>query len=183
MIGPFLTLLLYKPGKPGLKFDLMCISAVQLVCLILGIYIVYQERPIAVIFAHDTFYSMSKTAFKSNNIDYRNIEGINPLSPTWIYIDLPEDAQERRQVIASQLSKGPLYTHTERYTPFRDHVTKILATGKQFDQLKQVDDDPVEAKDIKYFKLVSRYRYGYLGLHEPTGKPVLTLKSKFKINL
>ncbi len=126
---------------------------------------------------------MSKSSFQSNNIDYRDIEGLDPLSPTWIYIELPDNAKKRRQVIASQLTTGPLYTHTERYSSFRDNINSVLATGKSFDQLILVDDDPVEAKDIKYFKLVSRYQHGYLGLRDPTGKPVLILKSKFKVNL
>ncbi len=183
VIGPFLTLLLYKKGKPGLKFDLMCITAVQLCCLALGIYIVYQERPIAVIYADGTFYSMSKTQFKSRNIDYRHIEGVSLLSPTWIYIDLPEDEKERHKAIVSQFSSGPLYADTERYTPFHENINKVLAKGLRFDELKDVDSDPIEAKDIKYFKLISRYKYGYLGFNEATGQPAFTLNSTYKVNL
>ncbi len=183
VIGPLLTLLLYKKGKPGLKFDLICISLVQLSCLSLGMYIVYQERPIAVVFANGTFYSMSKASFESQKIDYHRIEGVNMLSPAWIYINLPESTEERRKAIASQLSRGPLYTQTERYLPFHENLDKVLAKGLRFDQLKDVDADPIPAKDMKYFKLVSRYKYGYLGFNEHTGKHALTLDSRFKINL
>ena len=183
VIGPCLTLFVYKKGKPKLKFDLICISAVQIACLIAGVYIVYQERPVAIVFADDTFYALSKSTLQASRVDYHDIEGVNPWSPTWIYIQLPEDAAERRRVIAAQVAMGPLYAHTERYAPFRDNVRKVLAEGMQVDQLTRLDDEPSPDKDIKYFRLVSRYRHGYLGLRDPTGEPVAALKSTFKINL
>ncbi len=33
VLGPLLTLVVFKAGKPGLKFDLSCIAAFQLICM------------------------------------------------------------------------------------------------------------------------------------------------------
>ena len=47
VLGPALTLVAYKHGKPGLKFDLVCIALLQTVCLTAGTYVVWSERPLA----------------------------------------------------------------------------------------------------------------------------------------
>ena len=41
-LGPLLTLIVFKPGKRGLKFDLSCIVLAQLAALIYGGTIIYQ---------------------------------------------------------------------------------------------------------------------------------------------
>ena len=46
VLGPTLTLAVFKVGKPGLKTDLTLIGILQTVCLIAGTYVVYSERGI-----------------------------------------------------------------------------------------------------------------------------------------
>ena len=57
VLGPLLTLIVFKPGKPGLKFDLTCIGVFQLVCLAAGTYLVYNERPLAMVYVDGQFTS------------------------------------------------------------------------------------------------------------------------------
>ena len=37
VLGPLLTLIVFKAGKPSLKFDLTCIATFQAVCMVAGI--------------------------------------------------------------------------------------------------------------------------------------------------
>ena len=53
VLGPLLTLIVYKQGKPGLKFDLSFIAAVQVAALIYGSYTLHSERPHFLVFAID----------------------------------------------------------------------------------------------------------------------------------
>lgn len=55
-LGPLLTLLLYKPGKKGLWFDLVCIAIFQLSALSFGTWAIYDSRPAYLIFYGDSFY-------------------------------------------------------------------------------------------------------------------------------
>ncbi|MEM8547120.1 MAG: hypothetical protein AAGF46_03050, partial [Pseudomonadota bacterium] len=55
VLGPLLTVILYKPGKKGLWFDMGFIAVVQAAALIYGTSVLYQERPQYVIFAVDRF--------------------------------------------------------------------------------------------------------------------------------
>ena len=56
ILGPLLTLIVFKSGKPGLKFDLVAIGILRLTCLLGGIYIVYTERPMAFVYYDKHFY-------------------------------------------------------------------------------------------------------------------------------
>lgn len=65
VLGPVLTLILFKPGKWGLKFDLCFIACVQLAALVYGVTVIYTERPYVNVFAVDRFSIYS----------YRDIDG------------------------------------------------------------------------------------------------------------
>src|SRR5216110_724658 len=41
-IGPLITLIIFKPGKPGLKFDLVVIAMMQLAALVYGTHVVFE---------------------------------------------------------------------------------------------------------------------------------------------
>lgn len=59
VLGPALTLILFKPGKPGLKFDLSVVAAVQIAALGYGFYTTYQQRTVAIVFAENQFTTVS----------------------------------------------------------------------------------------------------------------------------
>lgn len=55
VIGPLLTLLVYRQGKKGLKFDLIFIAVLQLAALAFGLYTVWQSRPAYIVGTSDRF--------------------------------------------------------------------------------------------------------------------------------
>src|SRR5262245_26907069 len=54
-IGPLLTLIVFRSGKPGLRFDLWVIACAQTVALIYGLSIMLQSRPVFLVAAFDRF--------------------------------------------------------------------------------------------------------------------------------
>ncbi len=65
VLGPLLTLVVYKAGKPGLKFDLSCIGVLQSLCLIAGVFVIYTVRPLYFIYYDKHFYSASADTYKN----------------------------------------------------------------------------------------------------------------------
>jgi hypothetical protein len=55
VIGPLLTLLVYKAGKSSLKFDLSVIALLQLGALAYGLYTIWQTRPVFIVANNNTF--------------------------------------------------------------------------------------------------------------------------------
>lgn len=62
VLGPALTLLLYKPGKPKLALDMSLIAAFQIVALGYGFYATHQQRTVAIVYAEQGFNTLSAQA-------------------------------------------------------------------------------------------------------------------------
>ena len=57
VIGPLITLIIFSPTKPRhlLRFDLTVIGCLQLAALAFGVYVVFEARPVYMVFAADRF--------------------------------------------------------------------------------------------------------------------------------
>jgi hypothetical protein len=127
VLGPLLTLIVYKAGKPSLKFDLTTIAVIQAVALTAGVWVVYTERPIAMVFSDGSFTSMSAD-------DYREVDQALPDlapfagNPAWVSVVLPEDPREQA-VIRGEAYRAsiPLRTKVDLYQPFSlDHIDPLV---------------------------------------------------------
>jgi len=64
VLGPALTLLLYKPGKPKLVLDMSLIAAFQIAALGYGFFATHQQRTVAIVFSEQGFSTLSAQANK-----------------------------------------------------------------------------------------------------------------------
>ncbi len=118
VMGPLMTLVVFKVGKPGLKFDLTCIGIFQLSCMAAGMWIVYDERPLALVLAYDTFYSLASDEFVDFERDVSVLDSIPGAWPKLIYTELPDDEIQADIIaIRGQFIGDPLFIQTERYQP------------------------------------------------------------------
>lgn len=130
VIGPVLTLIVYKLGKPRLKMDLTLIGLLQIACLTYGMWLVYQQRPLAVIYADERFYTMSEGTFAMNEMDIADIPMINDgKKPVWIFVDLPEEKEARSKMRINQLKEGLVHTRTAAYLPYKNNVQRVAKLG------------------------------------------------------
>ena len=53
VVGPLLTLIVFRPGKPGLKFDLTVIALLQAAFLGYGLHVLAKARPVFIVAAVD----------------------------------------------------------------------------------------------------------------------------------
>jgi len=60
VLGPSLTLMIFKPGKKSLKFDMAVILLLQLSALVWGVNNVYTERPGATVFYTGKFTCLTQ---------------------------------------------------------------------------------------------------------------------------
>ncbi len=116
VLGPLLTLIVFKAGKPGLKFDLTCIGLFQAVCLSAGMWIVWNERPVALVLAYDTLYSLAAGDFEDFGKDPALLEAFPGDYPKLLYTELPDNEVSADIVsIRSQFIGDPLFMQTDRY--------------------------------------------------------------------
>src|SRR5436190_17788454 len=54
-LGPFITFIIFKPKKWGLKFDLAVIGTLQVAALAYGLYSIAESRPVFMTFVKDRY--------------------------------------------------------------------------------------------------------------------------------
>ena len=95
-LGPLCTLIVFKPGKRRLKFDLAAIALVQLAALVYGVISIYQDRPYYTVFAVDRFYVLAGEDVDRDELARREREvriGEKPLcGPLLVAASRPTDA-------------------------------------------------------------------------------------------
>ena len=104
VLGPTLTLIVFKPGKRGLKFDLAFIAVVQLAALLYGVTLLYRERPYVAVFAVDRFHVWA--AAEAPPFDAERFGGKPLVGPLLVAAEVPEDGQESLRLMLDVLRGG-----------------------------------------------------------------------------
>ncbi|SDD10677.1 hypothetical protein [Aquimonas voraii] len=119
--GPLLTLLVFKPGKPSLKFDLGVIGLLQVLFLAAGLWTVWASRPVFIVGALGYF----EVVF-ANQIEDEDLAAGSPGHTTlpWFGARLvglrrPTD-DEFEEIEASGKQHQTLATMPRFYQPFED---------------------------------------------------------------
>lgn len=182
-LGPLLTLIVFKHGKPGLKFDLTLIGLVQGICLLAGLYIVYANRPLFFVYYEGHFYSCSARTFERYNRPLPDPSRYSTGTPAKVSVELPdspiEEADLRRLLYHDEI---PLWLYEPLFVPLDKSLMVIVRHG--FDISRIIAGDPgnrldawVEehggiVDDYAFFPLHSRYREGFIGIRKATGEVV-----------
>ena len=175
VLGPLLTLIVYRHGKPGLKMDLTLIGVFQALCLFAGVYIVYSERPLALVFVDGQFNSVTADTFRNAQIDLPNFDNFPGPTPKWIMVDMPSDptkqSEARREMMQRQL---PVALLTQYYRPFDKTHRLFVNDSTDIDHIKSRDPDGIAFadffgsygggyEDYRFYPYAARYDYFYLG--------------------
>jgi hypothetical protein len=108
ILGPLLTLLVYKVGKKTLVLDLAVIAVLQLSALGYGLWSVAEGRPAWLVFNTDRF-----DLVRVLDIDLRKLERALPeyrqpswFGPRWVAAAPPSDNAERNDLIFEAVQGG-----------------------------------------------------------------------------
>ena len=177
VLGPLLTLIVFKHGKPGLKLDLTLIGLFQAACLSAGIWVVHNERPLALVLVDDFFYSMSAEDYLSVGIKPPDLSQFSKQGPKWVTVKLPEDINETQYIRRSALDSGvPLQSLHERYISFDPkHLEPRRSVPPE--DLEVLDKDTGglqewltqhggEVEDYLFYPVGGRYAFVHLGFRQ-----------------
>ncbi len=187
-LGPLLTLIVFKHGKPGLKTDLTLIGLFQAICLSAGIWVVHNERPLAMVMVNDIFFSMSADDYTDVGIKPPDLSRFSERGPQWVTVKIPEDVYESSDLRRAAIeSAQPLRTLHERYIPFEPKHLDINeavsakdlgALDKQTGGLQQwIADHGGKLEDYLFYEVGGRYSYVHLGFLRADMTPLGLLKT------
>jgi len=108
-IGPLLTFIVYKYGKPGLFLDLTLITLFQMAALAGGIWVLYSERPVLTVYHQGYFYCLNTTFATGANADISKFTALTSGVPTVFLPEAPTpEEKQRREGILKKMPRDKL---------------------------------------------------------------------------
>ena len=151
-LGPLFTLIIFNPLKSrrALTFDLSVIAILQAAALIYGMSVVFQARPVFVVFSKDSFDLVTANMLskediaKAKNPGYRSL----PLAgPIYVYAEMPGDVKERNEVVISAMSGKDLPQFPQYYVPYGEHGSVAVRAARPIAELRKLN--PGRSTDIE----------------------------------
>jgi len=148
-LGPLITLIIFNPKKSrkALNFDFSVIALLQISALIYGMSVMYQTRPVFVVFSLDSFDLVTANMLEQKDItqarhpDYRSL----PLTgPIYVYTEMPTDIKDRNEVVMSSMSGKDLPQFPQYYQPYAEHMSAAGRAAKPIAELKKLNPDRVD---------------------------------------
>lgn len=179
VLGPVLTLLVYRAGKRGLKFDLTLIATLQIAALIWGTWLVYGQRTAAVVFASARFSTLSAEQVVDAGERAMQLVAESTTRPPYLMVPIPADKKEYTKLIGQAMASGiPLAMRGELFQPINaDNRKQILDAGIDIERrVEGLADDREKldeflakhggrAEDYAFVPLSCRYRFLLLALN------------------
>jgi hypothetical protein len=143
-IGPLLTLIVFRAGKRGLKFDLVCIGLVQSIALVYGMSVVLQSRPVFLVGVVDRFVLVAANEIADDDL----AQGQQPqfrsrswTGPRLVVAELPTSSKERSDLVFSSFSGRDVPNLPKYYRDYAQAGQSLLAKAKTLDFLRNERPD------------------------------------------
>jgi len=126
VLGPGLTLLLFKPGKKGLKLDMSMVVLVQLSALIWGVTNVYTERSATAVFYQGKFTCISRP--DADEVDLAAIAAGPSGKQNLSFLQRPDTVDELLEFTKEAFAhkSSVVYHFDEKFVPLDGHVAARL---------------------------------------------------------
>ena len=181
VLGPLLTLIVFKPGKPSLKFDLSCIVLLQLGALLYGGTIIYQQRPAFVVFGVDRFMSIPAAEVEFDKLKHPELKRVAGIGPLLAQTRPPDDPKLRQELLFGVLMEGQkdLEFRAELYEPYRPDLAHLRSHSIDLAKIAARDETAKAAMQTLANQHNGRLEdYFYLPLRGKNQDIVLALSAK-----
>ncbi len=150
--GPALTFVIFNPNKPvgKIKFDLAVIGSLQIAALCAGSYLVYDQRPVAVVLAEDKFYPVSASIIRQQGASVSDLRAFGGEPPALVFSRPPADREEFAQMMLLALNEGiDIVEQIITFEPLSEHLSS--AAENQPDLVRLESDNPDFAAELEAF--------------------------------
>lgn len=183
-LGPLITAIIFKAGKPGLKFDLAVIAMLQLSALAYGLHTVYLGRPVYLVFTKDRFDLVSAKDLDPEDLAKTKRSEFDRLPfgrPQYIAAVAPEDRDARQKLLMESLQGKDLQLHPQYYVPYELEIPNALARAQPLGLLLKRDPERVQRslqsagraqEAVKFLPLRGKDADGAVLLDAKTGAPL-----------
>lgn len=184
-LGPLITLIIFKAGKKGLRFDLTVIALLQLGALAYGIHTLYLARPVYLVFTVDKFELVTAKDLDPKDLAKVTREEFNhvPLGrPRYVAAVFPSDPAEKARVMETSIFGGKdLQMYPQYYVPYSLQAQNALQRAesvsgileREHEALKRYLNASGRSRDsVKFLPLSAPSVDGIVLLDAASGTPL-----------
>jgi hypothetical protein len=191
IIGPLITLIVYKAGKPSLRFDLTVIAILQLCALVYGVHTMFIARPVFIAMTTSQFETVRANDFTPANLAQAKLPAFRSLpltGPVYVAIDLPRNLKALGEIMSQSSKSGSVVTEMPKYfVPYSDKrkqaieqsepLAPAIERGGDFATLAQkyLNESGRKATTLKFMPLQTRRGYGAVLIDAASGDIVTVL--------
>ena len=142
-LGPLLTFVVFKAGKKSLKFDLICIGAMQIAALAYGTYVMFEARPVFTVFNKNRF----QIAAVVDIVDYELAKAKSPqmrqlsvTGPKLVAIGQP-DKNDKKEVMFAMMESGSAYRYPKLFDEYNAHKSEVIKAGMPLAGLAEISTE------------------------------------------
>ncbi len=167
---PFLTLLIYNPGKStkAILFDFTVIGTIQISALIWGLFVIYNQRPLAISFWEGHFYPVIMEDLEANGVEPEQLKELSHQNPAIVYVRHPETEDEEAGVIMFGFAEGMLeHQLFFLFSPLEKHIDELFeasvsnspATDDKFqtNKIRWLEKAGMNEKELAFIPFTGRY--------------------------
>ena len=129
VLGPVLALVFFHPEKSRgkLVFDIVLITVLQVAAMAWGGWMVWSQRPVAVIYGNHRFVSVAPDIMRRQGETAASLTRFSDAAPPYIYRRAPANAREEKQQVLMLVRYG---FHPEAqaflFTPLRKNLDLVF---------------------------------------------------------
>ena len=143
IIGPMLTLLIYKEGKKTLKTDLTVIVLIQITALLYGVYNIAQGRPVWLVQNGNRFELVRNNEIMDENIKLAKAEyrQVSWLKPQFVAVKSGDTIEQKNKNLFEEVETGiSAALRPERYTTLDQEKQNLVVHSRDLEELKKFND-------------------------------------------
>ena len=187
VLGPLLTLIVFKADKKSLRFDLTVIALIQATALVYGMHVIVQARPVFIVAAVDRFKLVAANDLESADLRKANAPQFRSLSwtgPRLVAARMPSDPEKRNALVFSGTAGKDIEKFPEYYVEYAEEAPNMLARAKPVDVLRKknaeagavldrwLQDNGYRDSDIVWLPLMARHSSLTMLLDARDGTPL-----------
>jgi hypothetical protein len=184
--GPVLSTVVYKPGKKGLKSDLVVLAVIEFVIWGWAAYEFSERRPVFAVFAVDRFEAVAATEIDLAQIRYPGLSHWPATAPRLVYAELPTDPEVMSRLIDETVLYGmaDIDRRPEFWKPYPQGIAVLKQAAQPLQTLLTSGDtrapyvrrwlrkQSLLADDFLYLPVQGSRADGTIVLHADIGYPV-----------
>ena len=146
VLGPLLTLIVFKSGKKTLKFDLAVIAIMQTAALVYGLHVVWSARPVfilAVVDRLEIIYAGEIDAAQFKLAEHPEFSAEPRFGPILGLTRRPKPGSEQLDIMDAALAGADIQYFPKFFTPATPAALKTFLS-----RAKKLDDLPSKARKL-----------------------------------